>query len=169
MKIDKKIIALVFSVAAVTAIAYFGFQNTGLAVLPQSGAEVADDIVQKETAGQEETTQITARQAQALTHELSFEVVRPTTLVAKMVEGKAQSCPQESTLRFEVKNSGENKAERVFYSTQNFLVSKCRGCKAKEILSKQNLDIYITGCAESQNAYIQFSSVNAQKETVKIR
>ena len=163
---QKRNIIVIASVLIALAAAYFlGTQNTGLAVLTTEQEKQIEEPKQNSTNSE---FKLTSNAIQAIKPELSFEKVKPTELKATILEGKAKNCPQESTLKIQIENIGENKAHRLFTELQNFKVKECTNCEQKEIQPQEIIEVFLSGCKETQNAYAWFYSINAKKETLKI-
>lgn len=108
----------------------------------------------------------------SVSSEISFEVVQPTELKAKLVEGKILPCPQFSNLVFEVENIGKSKAERIFFKhSENLKVENCINCLAKELMPSQKLKISMKAClfTEKTPALAEFSSINAVKKEITLK
>lgn len=82
---------------------------------------------------------------------ISFTVLQPTTLEAKISKGeKLLLCPAETTVEITVKNSGSSVAEKVFLKFgPSVKVIACNNCRTDALQPKQELLASALLCIES--------------------
>ena len=174
MNREEKRIALLLAVSIIAAIAIFLFQTqiTGLLSLaPEKtetenhnqtqGAKISEKIGEKKT-GPQENAEIGLK--------TTFEVLKTTQIKPKLIAGKLLSCPVYSELVFEVANFGKTAAERVFIKyPSDFKAKSCTNCKILQLLAGEKAEISFVACkAQSKEIELEFSSINAKKETIKV-
>lgn len=106
----------------------------------------------------------------AISSQISFEIVQPTTLEAKLIDGNVFPCPQFSNIVFEIENVGKFKAERLFFNhSENLRIENCLNCEKKQLLPKEKIKTTIKACISlDKNALIEFYSINAEKKQFRI-
>ena len=152
---EKRVLAIVFVLAfaaALAAIMLFNPSLSGLIALPQ-------------------TQKASTVEQQAISPELSFQVVQPTELNASIVEATTETCPNYFFIAFDIQNTGSFTAERLFVKpSENLKVLDCLNCSAKEIKPKQKVTLKIKACkTTNENAFLEFSSLNSEAKRIEIK
>ena len=116
------------------------FRGTGFFSLPER--QETDSPQEKEEANP--TGQLGAQ--------LSYEVIKPTTIEATLENAVLKECPKETETKITITNTGPSKAEKVFLEFgQGIKVIGCTNCKldylnaGKEAIAKAIL------CLETSN------------------
>lgn len=152
MNHEKQRIALIAAVSIIAAIAiiFFQAQITGFFSLAPEQAEP------KEETG--------------IGLSAAFEVLKETEIKPKLLSGKLLDCPAYSEIVFEVANFGKTAAERIFIGyPSDFKVKDCTNCKIQQLMAAEKATISFVACkAQPKEIELEFSSINAKKETIKV-
>jgi len=162
--VEKKYIVIGI-VMALAFVVLFQGELTGLFSLNNSQANDESLLDSSDDAEEQIITSSTI-----VSTKLSFEIVEPAELKAKLITGKIFPCPNYSDLVFEVENISSGTAEQfnVNYPS-NLVVENCINCSLKKVVSGAKETVKIMACrAISDKLYVEFSSVNAGNLMVQL-
>ncbi len=97
---------------------------------------------------------------------LSFEVLKPTSLEASLVEETIlPNCPEETEVEILVKNTGDSIAEKMYFSFETGIrVIGCNNCELDELFPNQEIKANARLCLESTSINaLTVGSANSNK------
>ncbi len=97
---------------------------------------------------------------------LSFEVLRPTSIEASIVgEAILPNCPKEAEIEIIVKNTGNDTAEKMYFSFGSGIkIVGCSNCELDKLLPSQEITAKARLCLESSSANaVTVGSANSNK------